>query len=104
MNVHPSAGVSPPGFTAADPFASDALYELKIDTDGDAVADIAYRVRFSASEGGTLTATLRRVQGIQAATTGDGRQAIVEAAPVSIGRAAPVTDACDYRFLARRLS
>src|SRR5258705_1285863 len=48
MNVHPSASVNPPGSTAADPFAPDALYELKIDTDGDAVADIAYRVRSSA--------------------------------------------------------
>src|SRR6267378_2044449 len=92
MNVHPSASVNPPGFTAADPFAPDALYELKIDTDGDAVADIAYRVRFSASEGGTLTATLRRVEGIQAATTGDGGQAIVQGAPVSMGREARVTD------------
>src|SRR5256885_14846423 len=100
MNVHPSASVNPPGFTAADPFAPDALYELKIDTDGDAVADIAYRVRFSASEGGTLTATLRRVEGIQAATTGDGGQAIVEGAPVSMGREARVTDAGDYRFFA----
>src|SRR3984893_17154053 len=52
MNVHQSAGVNPPGPTTADPFAPEALYELKIDTDGDAVADIAYRVRFSASEGG----------------------------------------------------
>src|SRR5256885_11378574 len=86
MNVHPSASVNPPGFTAADPFAPDALYELKIDTDGDAVADIAYRVRFSASEGGTLTATLRRVEGIQAATTGDSGQAIVQGAPGSMGR------------------
>src|SRR5712664_2036774 len=100
MNVHPSASVNPPGFTAADPFAPDALYELKIDTDGDAIADIAYRVRFSASEGGTLTATLRRVEGIQAATTGDGGQAIVEGAPVSMGREARVTDASDYRFFA----
>src|SRR6266851_753925 len=71
MNVHPSASVNPPGLTTGDPFAREALYELKIDTDGDAVADIAYRVRFSASEGGKLTATLRRVEGIQAAGTGD---------------------------------
>src|SRR3981081_3961533 len=100
MNVHPSASVNPPGFTAADPFALDALYELKIDTDGDAVADIAYRVRFSASEGGELTATLRRVEGIQAAKTGEGGQAIVKNAPVSMGREARVTDAGDYRFFA----
>jgi hypothetical protein len=46
MNVHPSASVNPPGLTTAEPFSRDALYELKIDTDGDAVANIAYRVRF----------------------------------------------------------
>src|SRR5437867_546999 len=93
MNVHPSASVNPPGLTTADPFGREALYELKIDTDGGAVADIAYRVRFSASEGGKLTATLRRVDGIQAAGTGGGGQVIVEGAPVSIGREARVTDA-----------
>ena len=46
------SGENPPGPTTADPFAPEALYELKIDTDGNAVADIAYRVRFSSSEGG----------------------------------------------------
>jgi hypothetical protein len=69
MNVHPSVGVNPPGPTTAEPFASKAVYELKIDTDGDAVADIAYRVLFSAFEGGAQTATLRRVEGEQAAGT-----------------------------------
>src|SRR5216683_7598628 len=100
MNVHPSASVNPPGLTTGDPFAHEALYELKIDTDGDAVADIAYRVRFSASEGGKLTATLRRVDGPQAAGTGDGGQVIVEGAPVSMGREARVTGAGDIRFFA----
>jgi uncharacterized protein DUF4331 len=100
MNVHPSASVNPPGLTAAEPFAPGALYEIKIDTNRDAVADIAYRVRFSASEAGELTATLRRVEGIQAARTAEGGQTIVEAAPVSIGREARVTDAGDYRFFA----
>jgi hypothetical protein len=100
MNVHPSASVSPPGPTTADPFAPEALYELKIDTDGDAVANIAYRVRFSTFEGGAQTATLRRVEGAQAAGTGDSGQAIVERAPVSTGREARVTQAGDYRFFA----
>ena len=100
MNVHPSASVNPPGPTTAEPFAPEALYELKIDTDGDAVADIAYRVRFSSSEGGAQTATLRRVEGAQAAGTGDGGQAIVEGAPVSTGREARVTEAGDHRFFA----
>jgi hypothetical protein len=100
MNVHPSASVNPPGPTTADPFAPEALYELKIDTDGDAVANIAYRVRFSVSEGGAQTATLRRVEGMQAAGTDDGGQAIVERAPVSMGGEARVTQAGDYRFFA----
>jgi hypothetical protein len=100
MNVHPSAGVNPPGPTTAEAFAREALYELKIDTDGDAVANIAYRVRFSASDSGVLTATLRRVEGAQAAGTGDEGQVIVERAPVSTGPEVQVTNAGDYRFFA----
>ena len=67
MNVHPSDSVNPPGRTTNEPFASEAIYELKIDTNGDAIADIAYRVRFSSSEKGGQTATLRRVEGTEAA-------------------------------------
>src|SRR5262252_1561299 len=92
MNVHPSAVVTPPGRTTGDPFAPEALYELKIDTNGDAVADIAYRVRFSASGDGSQTAMLRRAEGAQAAGTSDGGQVIVESAKVSTGRDARVTD------------
>src|SRR6478736_10516263 len=100
VNVHPSAGENPPGPTTTEPFAPNALYELKIDTNGDAVADIAYRVRFSSSADGQQTATLRRVEGAQAAGTGDGGQVIIEAAPVSTGRDARVTAAGRYRFFA----
>src|SRR6266705_4626631 len=100
MNVHPSAGVNPPGPTTAVPFAPEALYELKIDTDGDAVADIAYQVRFAASDGGAQTATLRRLEGAPAAGTGEGGQVIVAGVPVSTGRQAQVAQAGDYRFFA----
>jgi hypothetical protein len=100
INVHPSASQNPPGPTTAEPFAPEALYELKIDTDGDAVADIAYRVRFSYSVGEAQTATLRRVEGAQAAATGDAGLVIVEGAPVSTGPVARVTEAGDYRFFA----
>jgi hypothetical protein len=100
MNVHPSIGVNPPGPTTAEPFAAEALYEFKIDTDGDLVADVAYRVRFSSSEGGAQTATLRRVEGKQAAGTGDGGQTIIEGAAVSTGPEARVTQGHDHRFFA----
>ena len=100
MNVHPSAVVNPPGPTTAEPFSPEALYELKIDTDGNAIADIAYRVRFSSSEDGSQTATLRYVEGAQAAGTSDSGQVIVEAAAVSTGRNARVMQAGGYRFFA----
>src|SRR6266516_1752558 len=100
VNMHPSAGENPPGPTTTEPFAPEALYELKIDTDGDAVADIAYRVRFSAFERGAQTASVRRVDGPQAAGTGDGGKMIVERAQVSLGRDAKVTEAGYTRFFA----
>ena len=100
MNAHPSVGVNPPGPTPADAFAPEAIYELKIDTNGDAVADIAYRVRFTSSASGAQTATLRRVEGAQAAGTGDEGQVIVEGAPVSTGPETRVTEAGEYRFFA----
>src|ERR1700732_1537234 len=100
MNVHPSAGENPLGPTTTEPFAPEALYELKIDTDGDAVADIAYRVRFSAFERGAQTAVLRRVDGPQAAGNGDGGRGIVDGAPGSVARDAKVTLAGDTRFFA----
>jgi hypothetical protein len=104
MDVHPSASVNPPGLTAAEPFAPEALYEIKIDTDGDAVANIAYQVRFASSGGGAQTATLRRLEGAQAAGTGEGGQVIVEGVSVSTGREAQVTQAGDYRFFVGRRS
>src|ERR1044071_5599688 len=100
MNVHPSAGENPPGATTREPFAPEALYELKIDTNDDAVADIAYRVRFSISGGAGQTATVRRVTGAQAAGMGDSGQIIVEGAPVSMGPEARVTEAGDHQFFA----
>jgi hypothetical protein len=42
MDVHPSNAL-PEGSTTAEPFSPEAIYELRIDTDGDLVADIGYR-------------------------------------------------------------
>jgi len=100
MNVHPSFGVNPQRSTTDEPSATEAVYELKIDADGDAVADIAYRVRFSTDKNGAQTATLRRVEGERATGTGDEGKTIVEGAPVSTGPEARVTEAGDYRFFA----
>src|SRR5512136_2176703 len=103
MNVHPSFGVNPSEPTTAEPFAPEALYEIKIDTDGDAIANIAYQVRFTSSEGGQI-ATLRRLEGSLASGMGEGGKVIVEGVPVSMGREAKVTEAGDYRFFVGRRS
>jgi hypothetical protein len=100
MNVHPSAGVNPPGPTTDEPFSTKAVYELRIDTNGDTVADIAYRIRFSADKDGAQSATIRRVEGAQAAGLDDEGQVIVEGALVSTGLDTRVTEAGDYRFFA----
>jgi hypothetical protein len=95
MNFHPSVGLNPPGPTTSEPFAPEARYELKIDTDGDAVANLSYEVRFASVDGGKQTATLRLVEGAQAAETGAGGKVIVEGAPVSTGNEAHVTQVGD---------
>jgi len=100
MNVHPSATVIDPQPSTVEPFAPDGLYELKIDTNADAVADIAYRVSFSSLPGGKQIATVRSVEGALAAGTADGGQIVVREAPVSTGRDARITEAGDYRFFA----
>src|SRR5215204_1647545 len=35
IDVHPSFGINPPGPTTKEPFSPDAVYELKVDTNGD---------------------------------------------------------------------
>src|SRR3954469_4220337 len=100
MNVHPSESVNPPGPTTREPFAASAIYELKIDTDGDSIADIAYRARFSPFSDGTQFATVRRIEGKEAAGNGDAGKLIFDRAPVSTGSNARVTQTGDCRFFA----
>jgi Domain of unknown function (DUF4331) len=88
MNVYPSFSLIPPGLTTPEPFAAEAVYEFKIDTDGDAFAN------------GKQTATLRRVEGTQAAGIGDEGRVMIEAGLVSTDREALVTEAADHRFFA----
>src|SRR5437016_8667949 len=98
LNVHPSFALNPPGPTTTEPFAPGALYEVKVDTDGDAIADIAYSVLFSSSGDGKQTATMRRIQGVRAAGVGEEGEIIVQQAPVSVGQEALVAKAGDYRL------
>src|SRR5947208_1253520 len=98
LNVHPAFRLDSPESTTTEPFAPGALYEIKIDTNSDATADICYSVQFASSEDGKQAATVRRAQGARAVSFCHVGEVIVEEAPVSFGREALVTEAGDYRF------
>src|SRR5918911_5552387 len=86
LNVNPLAP------TLATSFDTDAVYELKVDTNGDAVAEIAFRIRFvDADDTGAQTATVRHNTGQEAATEGHHGTLIIDRAPVSFDRKAHVT-------------
>ena len=99
LDVHPSFGVNPPGPTTTEPFSNDGLYEIMIDTNGDAVAELAYSVRF-AGAGSAQTATVRRIEGTNAGRTGQDGQIVLQGAPVSPGPAAHISDGGGHRFFA----
>ena len=98
LNVHPSFRLDSPEPTTMEPFAPGALYEIKIDTNGDAIPDICFSVQFAYSEDGQQTATVRRLQGAQAAGFGDDGEVVVQGARVSVGREARVAEVGDFRF------
>jgi Domain of unknown function (DUF4331) len=98
LNVNPSFRLDSLGPTTKEPFAPGALYEFKIDTNRDAVADLTYSVQFASSEDGKQTATVRRLRVKQAAGIGDDGEVIVQQAPVSFGRERLVTNAGDHGF------
>jgi hypothetical protein len=100
MDVHPSVGFISPDRSTSEPFAPEGIYEIKVDTNGDVVADIAFRFRFARDGNGGMTATARRVEGPDAAGMGDGGEIVIQGAPVSMGHEAKVTEAGPYRFFA----
>lgn len=92
FNVNPFAP------TGADEFHPEAVYELLIDTNGDAVGEIAYRFTFSSREGGEQFATLRRAEGDEVRSAGDGGEALFRDVPVNIGTSATVTEGAGHRL------
>lgn len=84
----------------ADSFAPGAVYELKVDTNGDAVADIAYRFTFSHKERDTQLALVRRVSGGPASGNGNQGDILFKDVPVSFGNNASTAESDGYRFFA----
>jgi Domain of unknown function (DUF4331) len=87
--------VNPVAPTYADSFASEAVYELKVDNNGDAIADIAYRITFSPKEDDVQKATVRRVNGEQAKGNGNDGEVLFQDVPVSFGEDPIITTTAD---------
>ena len=79
LNINSGASAPEARF---DPAAS---YELKIDTDGDLEADVAFHVLFASSPDGAGAATVYRSAGAAAQGTGPIGDVVIADAPVPEG-------------------
>src|SRR5215210_6223190 len=78
LNVNPQAP------TRAGDFDPEASYELKIDTNADALPEIAFHVIFSPPDGTRQTATVYRATGDAAREAGPVGDVVVRNATVSL--------------------
>src|SRR5437667_2003468 len=92
--------VNPLAPTLANSFQHEAIYEIKIDTDADAVAEIAFRITFSPKVNGIQTATVRRATGANAAGNNNGGKVIINHAPVNFDSTITITESDPYKFYA----
>jgi hypothetical protein len=78
-------------FTKGDGFHPDAVYRFNIDTDGDALADVAFSFTFSPYDHGRQTATAYYATGTGAQTREPRGEVLIEATEVGFdATAAPV--------------
>lgn len=94
LDINPEASAEERCF---DPAAS---YEIKVDTDGDLEADLAFHVLFAAAAGRDATANVFRAMGTAARGTGPIGERIVADAPVSMDGSSGFADSNRYRFFA----
>jgi len=78
-------------FTKGNGFHPDAVYRFNIDTDGDALADVAFSFTFSELKDGRQTATACYATGSEAQTREPRGDVLIQATPVGFdATAAPV--------------
>src|SRR6185369_16847593 len=94
LNVNPEAP------TRANAFDPQASYELKIDTNGDFEAEIAFHFLFTNVDDRQQTASVYRATAAAARGTGPAGEAIIQHAPVSFTPEARITTEGPYRFFA----
>lgn len=94
LNINPDASAHEVAF---DPTVS---YELKIDTDGDLEADIAFHILFAVPSLGSHLASVHRSVGSAARGTGPIGEVTISNAPVSVDSEVRIAAVDRYRFFA----
>lgn len=94
LDINPDATALEVSF---DPAAS---YELKIDTDGDLEADVAFHILFASSGDGEATATVYQASDAAARKTGAIGEVVIAGARVSTDGSSDVVASNGYRFFA----
>ncbi len=91
MNVNPLA--------RASAFNPDAIYEILIDTDADALPNVAFKINFADVNGGQL-ATVRRAADSLALGRNLTGDIIFQNAPVSFSSTPTISQSGDFKFFA----
>jgi hypothetical protein len=78
----------------------ESVYEFGVDTDADAVIDIAFRVRFSPVVRNSQTASVQLATGQHAAADVNAGKTIIRDAPITFGTEPKIAAAGDFRFFA----
>jgi hypothetical protein len=90
-------------FTKGDGFHPDAVYRFNIDTDGDALADVAFSFTFSEFKDGRQTATAYHATGSDAQTREPRGDMLIEATPAGFDATAKPVQAGPCRlFIGKR--
>ncbi|MFF1696401.1 DUF4331 family protein [Streptomyces sp. NPDC058257] len=94
ININPTSPITD------DAVDHESVYEVGVDTDADAVTDIAFRIRFSPVQDSAQTATLQLATGREAAADLDAGDTVLLDAQVTFGSEPQITVAGDFRLFA----
>src|SRR5262249_9124642 len=104
VNSNPTAPAPKPVQARGPEFYPGAVYRINVDTDGDALADVAFSFTFSDYQGGQQTGTFWYATGPQARQPEPAGEVLAESIPVSFDGMAPPVQAGRIRLFAGRRS
>lgn len=94
MNINPHSPIT------EDAVDHESVYEFGVDTDTDAVIDLAFRVRFSPVKENAQAASVQFAAGVAAAADLDAGETLIPEAPVTFGAKPEITTVGDFSLFA----